>query len=131
MKRILVTILATLYMLSATGATVHLHYCMGRLVSAGLMHKSHDRCDKCGMKKAEQKKGCCKDEHKTFKSADHQLAKVSFHPNFSCTILPVNAISYHQARLRDIRSCKIQYVNAPPSPWRTVPIYIQVCNFRI
>ena len=33
MKKAIVSILAVLYLCSSAGATVHLHYCMGKLVN--------------------------------------------------------------------------------------------------
>jgi hypothetical protein len=131
MKRILVTILSILYMASATGATVHIHYCMGKFMGVSLIHKDGDRCGKCGMKKAGQKMGCCKDEHKTFKTGDHQLAKASF--DFSHQITPVHLTAYSFYPKPVYASCvnKTAQANAPPSYWRTCRIYIQVQNFRI
>src|SRR5437868_537361 len=79
MKRILVTILSILYMASAMGATVHLHYCMGEFMDASLMHRDEHKCGKCGMLKTEKDNGCCKDEHKTLKTAEHHAAKLAFH----------------------------------------------------
>ena len=60
MKKLIITILAAFYLCSSAGATVHLHYCMGKLVNWSLNDKSGDKCDKCGM---EKDGGCCKDEH--------------------------------------------------------------------
>jgi hypothetical protein len=132
MKRILVTILTILYMTSATGATVYVHYCMGKFMCASLRHSDGGICGRCGMKKAMEKKGCCKDEQKTIKASDHQLAVASFdffHP------LYITAILSHTAFYR--RPCysgsveNIACANSPPSRWQTCPIYIQVRNFRI
>lgn len=55
------------------GATVHLHYCMNKLVGWSLWDNEEEECGRCGMK--EDKTGCCKDEHKRFKlKTDHQKA---------------------------------------------------------
>ena len=121
-----------LYMASAMGATVHVHYCMGKFMSASLRHTDEGICSKCGMKKSEQKKGCCKDEQKTFKTSDHQLAKASF--DFSHSQIVVPSIShytfytypYHAGSVKNIAR-----TNSPPIFWRTCPIYIQVRDFRI
>lgn len=75
MKKFLVAILAVLYMGVSTGATLHLHYCMGKLVGWDLGHKESDACGKCGMKKElSQDNGCCKDEHKQIKLDNDQKA---------------------------------------------------------
>lgn len=78
MRKLLILIVAFLYLASASGATVHLHYCMGQLVEAGLWHGKQKTCKKCGMeKKAQKAKGCCKDEQKWVKlDEDQKLNKL-------------------------------------------------------
>lgn len=48
---------------------MQLHYCMDKLVGAGMHDSENDECGKCGMKKQD---GCCKDEAKKIKIADDQ-----------------------------------------------------------
>jgi len=73
MKKLVVAILAILYMGVSTGATLHLHYCMGKLIGWDLGHKEGDACGSCGMKKGlSENKGCCKDEHKQIKLDNDQ-----------------------------------------------------------
>ena len=132
MKRFLVTILSILYMASALSLTVHVHYCMGMLAGVRLIHTDEDRCGKCGMKKSERNKGCCKDEHKTFKANDHQPAKASFdftQKQFAAVLQPVYFLSSEPAitQYSDIKTL----AHAPPSVWRTSPIYLLNENFRI
>lgn len=76
MKRLLVTILAILYLGTSTGATLHLHYCMGKLVDMKLWQSGKERCGNCGMKKSKFcTKKCCKDEFKVIKlDKDHKKA---------------------------------------------------------
>ena len=69
MKKFLVTILALVHLISSAGATMHLHYCMGKLVSWSLSEKPGDLCENCGM---EVDGGCCKDEHHFLKSSTDQ-----------------------------------------------------------
>lgn len=132
MKRILVTILSVLYMISATGATVHIHYCMGEFMDAGFSHDAEGNCAKCGMKKSISK-GCCKDEQKTIKASDHQTTKVSFDlAYYPATLpLPVHYTAVYNLHYAYSRTTNIDRAHAPPSLWRTCPIYIQVRNFRI
>jgi hypothetical protein len=131
MKRILVTILSILYMASATGATVHIHYCMGKLMSAGFINKEDGNCKRCGMKKATQKKGCCKDEHKTIKTSDHQLAKPSFDFTHQLFISAPPACFYNIETVYPTNLNTIPPTHSPPSCWRKCPIYIQIRDFRI
>ncbi len=75
MKRFAAAILAVLYISTSAGATVHMHYCMGKLADWGLGQKESKTCGKCGMKTSEAKdNGCCKDEHKFFKTDTNQKA---------------------------------------------------------
>ena len=64
MKKCLATILAVLYFMTSTGATIHMHYCMGKMVSWALWHK-HDKKDDCKNCSMAKKKGCCEDKHQT------------------------------------------------------------------
>ncbi len=79
MKRIIAGILALLYLSTSLGATVHLHFCMGKLLSWGLVNHESNDCGFCGMpKKADgnhcvsAKQGCCKDEQKQIKTGGDQ-----------------------------------------------------------
>jgi len=72
-KKLIVSILAVFYLASSVGATVHLHYCMDKLVDLSLLNSNKDKCDKCGM---EKEGGCCKDENKFVKSnVDQKVAE--------------------------------------------------------
>ncbi len=133
MKRFLVTILSVLYMAGALSLTVHMHYCMGKLASVSFIHAEDDQCGKCGMTKTEKsKKGCCKDDHKTIKTNDHQQSNVSF--DFSNDLI---AIAPHSPYPLFLVSAilhtpgKVNLANAPPSVWRTCPIYVLNQNYRI
>lgn len=78
MKRLLVFILAFSYLVTTTGADMHLHFCMGKL--AGWSFWTEDEkaaCGKCGMEKEQKPEGCCKDESKWMKIQDDQ--KVTDH----------------------------------------------------
>ena len=132
MKHFVVILLSILYMASATGATVHIHYCMGKFMSVSLNHSDEGICGKCGMKKKEQKKGCCKDEQKTFKTSTHQLAKVSF--DFSHALISPHLVSHCPFNVYPSHTDHVKSVaksNSPPFIWRGCPLYIQVQNFRI
>lgn len=75
MKRFAAAILAVLYISTSAGATVHMHYCMGKLAEWSLRQKESKTCGNCGMKTNEAKeKGCCKDEHKFLKTDTDQKA---------------------------------------------------------
>ncbi|HSC39381.1 MAG TPA: hypothetical protein VLD19_15970 [Chitinophagaceae bacterium] len=130
MKKVLVTILAFTYLAASSGATLNLHYCMGKLVSWDLSHKQEGKCRTCGMEKVGHK-GCCKDEHKTFQiDKDQKTAESAFHylPVFSDVIIP----TYGALGSTPASSLAVTYPtsHAPPliSP---VPIFLLHCHFRI
>ena len=77
MKRILVSIIASLYLLASTGTAVELHYCMGKMVDWSFAHISSASCDQCGMEKQEDGNHCCKDEQKYVKSLDDQKSNTA------------------------------------------------------
>ena len=132
MKRFFVTILSILYLASAMGATVDVHYCMGKSVGANFVHKDDDKCRKCGMTKSKTK-GCCQDKSETFKTGEHQLANVSFDiAQVPVAILPTRiAIYYSFTPVYNYSITQPVLVNAPPNTWRTKPIYLSIRNFRI
>ena len=79
MKRIITAIAALLYISTSTGATVHLHYCMGKLADWGLGYNHSKVCDECGMDESDNKEDCCKDEHTFIKNdSDQKSVESSF-----------------------------------------------------
>ena len=73
MKKAVIAILALLYIVTASGIVVNLHYCMGKLASVEYGIDTHETCGKCGMKDTP---GCCETESKVVKVQDeHQWAK--------------------------------------------------------
>ncbi|MDQ6756405.1 MAG: hypothetical protein M3004_05675 [Bacteroidota bacterium] len=98
MKKILLAILAIVYLGVSSGIAMNIHYCMGKISSVDVYHKAHDKCDNCGMKSSNC--GCCKDEVKIFKLKDtHKLiyndikifasvAIIENHKNIFDSVLP-------------------------------------------
>lgn len=134
MKKLLVCILAILYIGSSTGATVHMHYCMGKLVEMGLWHgKKAKACSKCTAKEDGKscKKKCCKDVHKLVKlDKDHKTAESAIQ------LLALTAVAtpvhFYELPQIQIASLTQQYplTNAPPRSSKVQP-YILLCSFRI
>ena len=130
MKKFLVTILAFVYLTVSSGATVHLHYCMGKLFSWGLMEKKDGTCGTCGMYKIAQK-GCCHDEHKQVKiEKDQKVSEYAFQylikysDAAQVSLIDLPAVYYASTILSN------PSVHAPPRQG-TVPIFVLNCNFRI
>ena len=138
MKKVLAAILAFLYLSTSLGATLHLHYCMGKLVSWGLINHERKTCALCVTPEKTvnphciaPKKGCCQDDQKQIKTGcDQKISPSEFHVlKFS----PDVSISNHH-ELPDIAfSAFIPEHPASTGPpiARKVPVFILNCNFRI
>ncbi len=73
MKQFITAILAVLYLGTSSGATIHMHYCMGKLADWGLSQNKSKKCPRCGMEKKDNvDNGCCKDEQKFVKDDSAQ-----------------------------------------------------------
>jgi hypothetical protein len=138
MKKSLLTILAFVYLSTSMGATVHLHYCMGKLFSWGLVDKDSKNCGECGMPKSKMgghcmsfKDGCCKDSEAHLQLDKDQKATEDVYnfSAFSFAALPVATTIPHD---NYVASCITGYptTNAPPEPYK-VPVFIRNCSFRI
>lgn len=128
MKKVIVSILAVLYLCSSAGATVHLHYCMGKLVNWSLADKDSDQCDKCEM----QKDGdCCKDELKFVKnSLDQKAAESAIQlTQITACAAPVTVINI--AELYHTSLAENYLINHPPPIKSGVDILLHNCVFRI
>jgi hypothetical protein len=74
MKKFILSILATLYIFSTTGASLQMHYCMGRLADWSIGRDNSSICGRCGMEKVgnSQDNGCCNDEETFVKNTIDQ-----------------------------------------------------------
>ena len=138
MKKVLAAILAFLYLSTSLGATLHLHYCMGKLVSWGLIDHESKTCALCGAPKKAvanhciaPKNGCCQDSHKQIKTGGDQKVNQSefqvlklFPATLVVNYQPASDISFSSFLLEHPVS------NGPPRTQK-VPAFILHCNFRI
>lgn len=131
MKKILIAILSILYIGTASGATVQLHYCMGELVNLSIGHDESNACDNCGMEKdGAGKNDCCKDEQKQIKLEKDQKVAESFQAmQLIATAVPVSAIAYTLPNVTSVTE-QNPCSNAPPLTDAT-SLYIRNCTFRI
>ena len=132
MKKFITAILAVLYLGTSTGATIHMHYCMGKLADWGLGHNKSKTCGKCGMEKSNEKdNGCCKDEHKFLKDDSAQKVTESNLQlmQLMATALPSAYIQLPELALPSLTE-ESPNSNAPPRT-QAVPVYIRNCVFRI
>lgn len=132
MKKFIVAILAVLYLGTSTGATVHMHYCMGKLADWGLGHNKSKTCGNCGMEKSDEKdNGCCKDEHKFVKNDNDQKTTESFVTNFVLQVIdiPVEWSNSSEILVSSVTE-KHPVSHAPPRS-SGVAVYIRNCTFLI
>jgi hypothetical protein len=138
MKRILVSILAFLYLSSSMGATIHLHYCMEKLISWGLIDHESKGCISCGMYKETggsenvlASKSCCKDEHKEIKTDKDQKVTSA---EFQFFKLSPDATAAQMSNLPFVWvfsfTTENPKTNAPPSIQER-PLFLLNRNFRI
>jgi len=129
MKKILVTILLAAYTFAASGASVDLHYCMGKLIGWDFDYHAKNDCSKCGMQ-TKPDKGCCDNKQIQSKiDKDQQAAynNISF-SNDLPTLVPAfsffNNITYSSIIVTHPST------HGPPliSP---ASLYLFNCNFRI
>jgi len=135
MRRVLVSLLAILYLAAGAGFTLREHYCMGQMIGTSIEHPAHQsdthRCDRCGMEK-KSNKGCCKDKVKTLKASPDQTLTKAFNPQPPVFDMePPHAYSY-------IADAPVFAMNTHPAAPKHgpplasgVPLYLRVRSLRL
>lgn len=132
MRKVFIAILALLYITTSTGATLHIHYCMGELADWGFGHHDSRNCSKCGMEESKLKeKGCCKDENKFLKNNSDQKVSESVFP-----LTQVIAVTLPPAFIELLPDSfpfitKGNPVNNAPPRSCSIAVYIRNCVFLI
>ncbi|MES2330730.1 MAG: hypothetical protein V4539_14090 [Bacteroidota bacterium] len=135
MKKVFIAILAILYLGTSSGATVHLHYCMGKLVDSGIWNSKHTgtaKCDNCGMLKGQNNaKKCCKDEERQVKPTDnHKAVQLAYQLIQSLsTAVPSQFFEFTFINSYEI-AVKLPFSHAPPRSG-SAAIYIYNSTFLI
>lgn len=131
MKRALIAIFALLYITTSMGATVHMHYCMGKMLDWSLGHNESTECGNCGMKKTKKNNSCCKDEQTYIKNhTDQKVGETFFQvPEITSIEIPHSSL---EITFPCFITMKGQHANnnAPPLNNSTA-IYIRNCVFLI
>ena len=137
MKRVLISILAFFYLSTSLGATLHLHYCMGKLVSWGFVSNESENCSFCGMPKKKsagenqiRKNNCCKDDHKEIRTVGDQK---SFAYDGQVQNSSFSAVLTHHFSAENMVSCLCQPHDLIQAHSKSdhQPVYLRNCNFRI
>lgn len=127
MKRIVVLILALLYITASSGVAVSMHYCMGHKAGASLALVNDDQhaCKRCGMQKG-KKGGCCHDEHKLIKTSDEQTlaSKIAFKVVFADAILPSNYCDVRPVTFSRYAVQTVAPIDGPP-PLPDLPLFLR------
>ncbi len=132
MKKFLLAIFAFLYMCTSIGATVEMHYCMGKLADWSIGHNTSETCSRCGMVKSVKKNtGCCKDEYRFIKNDTDQKKTEStpYQIQLIAIAFPAPIISAAYPVIIAVQKENI-FCNRPPSSG-AVAIYIRNCVFLI
>ncbi|WP_233164524.1 hypothetical protein [Pedobacter sp. ASV28] len=132
MKKVLLTFMAVFYLAIASGAGVHLHYCMGKLVDWSLVKSEKKACGFCGMEKKETaKKSCCKDVQHQAKVDQAQKTNAQIYKfEQQVFILPsLKPITAESTPLVSTIAYEINS-NAPPLG-QQLPLFIKNCTYRI
>lgn len=128
-KKILVAILAFLYLGVSSGIAMEIHYCMGSKAGVEFYGGHSEKCGKCGMK--ESKAGCCNDEHKFYKLEDlHKKASNEVSFDAPVVIISNNRPVFEFLLTEQAADAKINNHSPPPLD-NTPSICIINCVFRI
>jgi hypothetical protein len=138
MKKFVTTILAFIYLSTSMGATVHLHYCMGKLFSWSLIDRESKGCSQCKMPKGDMnghsmafKDDCCKEKYTHVQlDKDQKTTEAAY----TLVQFPYAVLPGRFAMLPDVYVASYiaghPTTNAPPEPDK-VPLFIRNCHFRI
>jgi hypothetical protein len=128
MKKIIIGILAVLYLAVSSGVVMEVHYCMGTIAGVEFYGSHDDTCGKCGM--TEKKDGCCSDEFKIYKLEDahkNVTNAISFSAGETAIITAYTQYEWVQpAKTAPVPTA----VHSPPDI-RIISLNIVNCIFRI
>jgi len=132
MKKLIVAIVALLYISTSTGAPLYLHYCMGKPAGWGFGANNSKTCGGCGMENSEEKDNdCCQDEHTFLKNdSDQKATTIGFQMiHLLAMALPVSSLEMSSSDFLSVTEENV-VSHAPP---RTigVAVYIRNCFFLI
>lgn len=134
MKKVLALILAVFYMATSTGATLHVHYCMGKLVDVQLWKSDVKKtCSKCGTESSKKScvRKCCRDTHKTVKlEKDQKTAERMVDAmQFTALVTPVDYVDLSPVYSTSLVE-EYPVSNAPPRSSK-IHLHILHCLFLI
>lgn len=130
MKKFVITILAIFYLGASSGATVHLHYCMGQLIDWGISQSENEECANCGMEKGNSEDCCKEQEHKITVKDSPKASAIVYYFNTLGLNIPPTVYSDPRILYGDTFALKGVYSDSPPRTQAT-PVFVRNCTFRI
>ncbi|RYZ53539.1 MAG: hypothetical protein EOO14_15350 [Chitinophagaceae bacterium] len=126
MKKLLVILLVLVYGLSASGATIHLHYCCGALDKVSLTTDHNPDCPE----KGSDKKDCCDSKKLDLKiKADQNLAAKWVTSFQACSEAPV--VQYYHQPFFTPGGIETVFTTGPPVADNNIPLFLRYRVFRI
>jgi hypothetical protein len=132
MKKAFAAILAILYFVTTTGATIDLFSCKGKMVESSMAKSEASICGMCKMeKKAQEQTGCCKHEQKFVKIVnDQNISDASFHIQKPVSIISSDV--FFEINNFNFTSKAAEYsVTNSPQRSSSITIYERNCTFLI
>jgi hypothetical protein len=127
MKKLIVAIVAFLYLGVSSGIAMEIHYCMGEKAGVEFYGNKNEKCGKCGMT---EKKGCCNDEHKFYKLNDSHK-NVSNDVSFETPVAVLETTYPKYDFLPFISAASLAVQNHSPPLYTKPSLCILNCIFRI
>ena len=139
MRKIALFIGLFFYLLAASGASLHLHFCQGQAQSVSLSQEQHIACPLCSKPDKEQRKHChetgsCKDVRVEAQKVDH-FNRVSQHLDFnglSPAVITLHWIlNYYHFSAEEDGSSDLKLNESSFTKRYNPPVFILNQNFRI
>lgn len=126
MKKLLIIMLVLVYGLSASGATIHLHYCCGELENVSFTTEHNPNCPQ----KDSDWKGCCDTKKLDLKIAADQNLVAQWADSFLSLGISLVTAEY-QVPVTLFNPAFETYPTGPPPVKSTIPLFLRNRVFRI
>lgn len=122
-KRVSILTILLLYLVTASGVAVNLHYC-GKYLASVQVNAPAKKCSPVKMK-------CCHDKHFEVKVKDaHKIQPTSFAAKLFYFDLPKLLLADFLPSLQGVTEAP-KLTRGPPDPDCGTPVYIKNCTYRI
>jgi len=125
MKKFLVLAMLLVYGLTSTGATIHLHYCCGKLDKISLSNDHNENCPG----KENLQKGCCESRKLDLKVEDDQQPGSKWLTGFKHLGLTISSRSF--LHFYAVKTTALKAVLTGPPAKLQLHKYLKHCRLRI